>query len=54
MMYNFYIEDLEPAEKQHRPECYWGLHDKKDTSWGNKKHEPISNSIFPPFRGVGH
>jgi len=28
----------------------WPLHEKKDSSWENNKHEPMSNSIFSPFR----
>jgi len=44
-MYNFYIADLEPG-KNGISNVDWALHDKKDASWGNHKHEPIFDSIF--------
>jgi len=42
-MYTFYVEDLELTND-------WALHGKKDASWGNNKHEPMFDSILPPFR----
>jgi hypothetical protein len=42
-MYTFYVADLKLMND-------FTFHGKKDASWGNNKHEPMSDSILPPFR----